>query len=134
MDRQLPSVPGALTERELLALGDAIATAMPSLPPRLLLPARYAAGLAWDAARWRALPSQLHDALATEQRRLAIASSHAIASADDWHRVAARRRHTELQRRRTRHATPAHTPDQIRAHAVASWAAADEHATGKEAA
>lgn len=134
MDRQLPSVPGALTERELLALGDAIATAMPALPPRLLLPARYAAGLAWDAARWRALPSQLHDAIATEQRRRTVASSHAISHAADWHRIAARPGHTAVQRRRTRHATPARTPDQIRAHAVASWAAAEEPTAGKDAA
>jgi len=63
---RLPSVPDALTDTELLELGDHIAAAMPSLPPRLLLPAHYAAALVWDAARWRALPAQLHEAIATE--------------------------------------------------------------------
>ncbi|MPY79848.1 MAG: hypothetical protein GEV04_15575 [Actinophytocola sp.] len=135
---RLPTVPGALTTAELLALGDAIAAAMPTVPPRQLLPASYAAGLAWDAARWRALPAQLRDAIATEERRLAVVSSHAISSAVDWHRIAGRPGHHELRRRRAHHATPPQTPTQIRAQAAASWAAVDaiaaEPATGREAA
>lgn len=136
---RLPSVPDALNETELLALGDHIAAVMPSMPPRLLLPARYAAGLAWDAARWRALPAQLRDAVAVEERRLAVASSHAIANAVDRRRVAARPSHTEVQRRRARQITPAQTPEQIRATAATSWArvevtVATQIAAGREAA
>lgn len=136
---RLPSVPDALNETELLALGDHIAAAMPSMPPRLLLPTRYAAGLAWDAARWRALPAQLAEAIATEERRLTVASSHAIASAVDWRRVAARPSHTELQDRRARQITPAQTPEQIRAAAATSWARVETAiatpiAAGREAA
>ncbi|GAA5103993.1 hypothetical protein [Haloechinothrix salitolerans] len=136
---RLPSVPDALNETELLALGDHLAAAMPSMPPRLLLPTRYAAGLAWDAARWRALPTQLREAVVVEERRLAVASSHAIASAVDWRRVAARPSHTELQDRRARQTTSARTPEQIRATAATSWARvetaiATQLAAGREAA
>lgn len=135
---RLPTVPAALTERDLLTLADHIAAAMPALPPRIVLPSRYAAHLVWDTARWRALPAQLHDALATEQRRLAIASSHAIAAAVDWHRIATRPSHDELHRRRS-HGGPVLTAEQIRARAAASWADLDNpaqsgHAERQEAA
>jgi len=122
---RLPTVPAALTERDLLALADHIAAAMPVLPPRIVLPSRYAAHLVWDTARWRALPSHLRDALATEERRLAAASSHAISGALDWRAIAARPSHDELQRRRNTHTGPALTAEQIRTRAAASWADLD---------
>lgn len=130
---RLPTVPAALTERDLLALGDHIAAALPALPPRIVLPSRYAAHLVWDTARWRALPAQLRDALATEQRRLAVASSHVIAAAVDWRAVSARPSHDELERRRSR-SGPLLTAEQIREHAAACWADLDGHGQSNRAA
>lgn len=122
----LPTVPSALNDDTLLQLGFDIATAMPGLPPKLLMPAHYAASIVWDAARWRALGRRVQVLAEIEQRRLAVEASHTISAAVDWRTVANGPTHAELQRRRTTYTTPALTPEQIRARADASRRAAEQ--------
>ncbi|GAA1229593.1 hypothetical protein GCM10009676_10240 [Prauserella halophila] len=92
--------------------------------------AEYTA-LVSDAEAWRALKRSehvvdlLHEWHEWRRRRDLSAATAAMSSLESWHAVAGAPTFTELERRRRAYERTALTPDQIKARAAASWAAAE---------